>query len=132
MDIPWSPFGIDGRWYDWEGLASAADLLFVMAYDMQSQVRAGAEGLSGSSWLQLVQRTAGPFNPLWQQQRAPLNGLPSPSTLPPPFPPPAYPTQIWGTCVASANSPAALVQLSIQQWLDLGVPASKLVLGLPW
>ena len=38
VDIPWSPYGIDGRNYDWAGLAEAADLLFVMAYDMQSQV----------------------------------------------------------------------------------------------
>ncbi len=38
VDVPWSPYGIDGRSYDWQGLAQAADLLFVMAYDMQSQV----------------------------------------------------------------------------------------------
>ena len=38
-DIPWSPHGIDGRNFDWTGLAKAADLLFVMAYDTQSQVR---------------------------------------------------------------------------------------------
>lgn len=37
VDVPWSPHGIDGRNYDWPGLAAAADLLFVMAYDMQSQ-----------------------------------------------------------------------------------------------
>ncbi|PRW45439.1 di-N-acetylchitobiase [Chlorella sorokiniana] len=76
VDVPWSPFGIDGRSYDWHGLASAADLLFVMAYDMQSQ--------------------------------------------------------IWGSCVASANSPAALVLRGAQQWLELGIPADKLILGLPW
>ena len=40
--------------------------------------------------------------------------------------------QIWGRCVASANSPLALVRRGVQQYLDLGVPASKLVLGLPW
>jgi hypothetical protein len=38
VDIPWSPYGIDGRWYDWLGMAQAADLLFFMAYDMQAQV----------------------------------------------------------------------------------------------
>lgn len=38
VDVPWSPFGIDGRNFDWSGLAAAADLLFVMAYDTQSQV----------------------------------------------------------------------------------------------
>ncbi|GAB4818243.1 hypothetical protein N2152v2_005289 [Parachlorella kessleri] len=76
VDIPWSPHGIDGRNFDWAGLAKAADLLFVMAYDTQSQ--------------------------------------------------------IWGRCVASANAPQALVRRGLQQWLDLGVPARKLVLGLPW
>ena len=40
--------------------------------------------------------------------------------------------QIWGRCVASANSPLALVRRGVQQYLDLGVPASKIVLGLPW
>ena len=39
VDFAWSPHGIDGRHFDWMGLAAAADLLFVMAYDMQSQVR---------------------------------------------------------------------------------------------
>lgn len=38
VDVPWSPHGIDSRHYDWAGLAAAADLLFIMAYDMQSQV----------------------------------------------------------------------------------------------
>jgi hypothetical protein len=39
VDVPWSPYDIDGRNYDWAGLAAAADLLFVMVYDTQSQVR---------------------------------------------------------------------------------------------
>jgi len=38
VDFAWSPHGIDGRNFDWAGLAAAADILFVMAYDMQSQV----------------------------------------------------------------------------------------------
>lgn len=41
VDIPWSPYDIDGRSYDWLGLAAAADLLFVMMYDTQSQVQRG-------------------------------------------------------------------------------------------
>ena len=40
--------------------------------------------------------------------------------------------QIWGTCVASANTPLALMQRGVDQWLALGIPAVKLVLGLPW
>jgi hypothetical protein len=34
---------VDGRNYDWAGLAASADLLFVMSYDMQSQVSDGCE-----------------------------------------------------------------------------------------
>ena len=39
---------------------------------------------------------------------------------------------MYGQCVAAANSPAALVEHGLRQWLELGVPRSKLVLGLPW
>ena len=45
VDVAWSPCGIDGRNYDVLGLAAAADLLFVMAYDMQSQVGRRTYGL---------------------------------------------------------------------------------------
>lgn len=38
VDVPWSPYDIDGRSFDWKGLAAAADLLFIMLYDTQSQV----------------------------------------------------------------------------------------------
>ena len=40
MDFSWSPNGIDGRWFDWNGLIAAADWAFVMGYDTQSQVHA--------------------------------------------------------------------------------------------
>lgn len=40
--------------------------------------------------------------------------------------------QILGRCIASANSPLDTVRKGVQHWLDLGVPAHKLVLGLPW
>jgi len=40
VDFAWSPNGIDGRWFDWLGLVSAADWAFVMGYDTQSQVHA--------------------------------------------------------------------------------------------
>lgn len=40
--------------------------------------------------------------------------------------------QILGRCIASANSPIDTVRKGVQQWLDLGVPPHKLVLGLPW
>lgn len=38
VDVAWSPDCIDGRCYNLAGMAAAADLLFVMAYDMRSQV----------------------------------------------------------------------------------------------
>lgn len=38
IDAAWGPFGIDGRFYDWNRLAAAADIFFVMAYDTRSQV----------------------------------------------------------------------------------------------
>lgn len=38
FDVPWSPHGIDRRFYDYAGLARASDFLFVMAYDVRSQV----------------------------------------------------------------------------------------------
>lgn len=40
--------------------------------------------------------------------------------------------QILGRCIASANSPIDTVKKGVQQWIDLGVPPYKLVLGLPW
>lgn len=36
--IPWSPDSIDGRSYPWPALAAASDLLYVMVYDVQSQI----------------------------------------------------------------------------------------------
>ncbi|KAJ9440887.1 putative di-N-acetylchitobiase 2 [Diplonema papillatum] len=36
--VAWSPFNIDGRYYDMKGFAQAADLLYVMMYDTRSQV----------------------------------------------------------------------------------------------
>ncbi|KAJ8526076.1 hypothetical protein ON010_g15103 [Phytophthora cinnamomi] len=38
FDVPWAPRGVDGRYYPWRELADAADFLFVMSYDMRSQV----------------------------------------------------------------------------------------------
>ncbi|XP_052812205.1 di-N-acetylchitobiase-like [Mya arenaria] len=39
VDVAWGAQGVDERNYDYQGLAAAADFLFVMAYDMQSQIR---------------------------------------------------------------------------------------------
>jgi len=38
----------------------------------------------------------------------------------------------WGAGAATANSPLAALSKGIQQYSDLGVPASKIVMGLPW
>ena len=76
VDVPWSPYDVDGRSYDWRGLAAAADALFVMAYDVQSSML--------------------------------------------------------GRCAAAANAPLDAVKRGVDQWLALGVPREKLILGLPW
>ncbi|ETO59366.1 hypothetical protein F444_22274 [Phytophthora nicotianae P1976] len=38
FDVPWAPRGVDGRYYPWSELAAASDFLFVMSYDMRSQI----------------------------------------------------------------------------------------------
>ncbi|PRP89148.1 di-N-acetylchitobiase-like [Planoprotostelium fungivorum] len=38
FDVAWSPDCIDKRCYDYVGLAAATDFLFVMSYDMRSQI----------------------------------------------------------------------------------------------
>lgn len=70
------------------------------------------------------------------------------ASLAPPSPPPLLPhtlphlpswccvvlpfNKILGRCIASANSPIDTVRKGVQHWLDFGLPADKLVLGLPW
>ena len=41
-------------------------------------------------------------------------------------------SQIFGRCIASANSPLGLAQRGIQRYLQLGIPAEKLIMGTPW
>jgi di-N-acetylchitobiase len=41
-------------------------------------------------------------------------------------------SQIYGPCVASANSPLDLVIQGMEAFMSLGIPSSKLVMGLPW
>ncbi|KAF2078448.1 hypothetical protein CYY_000198 [Polysphondylium violaceum] len=77
VDVAWSPNCIDGRCYDYQGLAQASDYLVAMDYDMQSQM-------------------------------------------------------FTETCLAAANSPTAGVIQGMQAFFDLGIPASKLVMGLPF
>ena len=109
VDFAWSPNGIDGRWFDWHGLTSAADWAFVMGYDTQSQVHAHFS-------IARLRPTA-TRSPAFVRDAA----LRCNCQL-----------QIWGECKANANSPLALVKAGVQQYLALGIPASKLVLGVPW
>jgi di-N-acetylchitobiase len=76
VDVAWSPAGIDGRWYDYKGLADASDFLFVMSYDLQSQM--------------------------------------------------------WARCIAQANAPLGQVRHGLEEYLALGIPADKMILGVPW
>jgi len=41
-------------------------------------------------------------------------------------------SQIFGPCIASANSPIHLVQNGIKNFTNLGINPNKLVLGVPW
>jgi di-N-acetylchitobiase len=41
-------------------------------------------------------------------------------------------SQIWGDCVALANSPYHRVHDGMKNFTNLGIPPSKLVLGVPW
>jgi GH18 family chitinase len=41
-------------------------------------------------------------------------------------------SQIWGDCVALANSPYQRVHDGMVNFTRLGIPANKLVLGVPW
>jgi di-N-acetylchitobiase len=129
VDVPWSPYGTDDRHYDWTGLAEAVDLLFVMAYDTQSQAR-NNDTLGTCAESKALRRHCCRL----------LLRMKAPSVLSTGLDAVAMPLvalmtlslQIWGRCVASANSPLALVRRGLQQWLQLGAPRSKLVLGLPW
>lgn len=91
-------------------------------------VRGWAPGGSGLWWGGANTLTSvscrPPPPPLARHPRAALEGTPSHVLLPPP--------QILGRCIASANAPIDTVRKGVQHWLDLGVPAHKLVLGLPW
>eukprot|EP00823_Brevimastigomonas_motovehiculus_P008288 TRINITY_DN7571_c0_g1_i1.p1 TRINITY_DN7571_c0_g1~~TRINITY_DN7571_c0_g1_i1.p1 ORF type:complete len:374 (+),score=77.72 TRINITY_DN7571_c0_g1_i1:23-1144(+) len=78
FDVAWSPDCIDKRCYDYVSLSQIVDLLFIMAYDEQSQI----------------------------------------------WPPRA--------CKAYPNDPISNDDIGIRKFLALGIPASKLVLGVPW
>lgn len=51
FDVAWSPKNIDGRCYNYTGIADACDFLFVMSYDEQSQV-----------WSECIAAANAPFN----------------------------------------------------------------------
>ncbi|KAG7385944.1 hypothetical protein PHYPSEUDO_000906 [Phytophthora pseudosyringae] len=55
FDVPWAPRGVDGRYYPWRELAAAADFLFVMSYDMRSQVYDACVAGANSPWAQVKQ-----------------------------------------------------------------------------
>jgi len=122
VDVAWSPYDIDGRNFDWTGLAAAADWLFVMAYDTQSQVGcrpAAALHLGSSAWPAIMLRLAPPPPLLggalaaadvhalrWQRQHA----VRQRSARRAPVPGPGHPAQ-------QAGAGPALV------WLRLRLPA---------
>ncbi|KAF7243381.1 Di-N-acetylchitobiase [Varanus komodoensis] len=51
FDVAWSPECIDGRCYNYTGIADSCDFVFVMSYDEQSQV-----------WSECIARANAPYN----------------------------------------------------------------------
>jgi di-N-acetylchitobiase len=51
FDVAWSPKCIDGRCYNYTGIADACDFLFVMSYDEQSQI-----------WSECIAAANAPYN----------------------------------------------------------------------
>lgn len=49
FDVAWGPDDVDGRAYDYAGLASATDMLFVMGYDERSQVWGNGPCVAGAN-----------------------------------------------------------------------------------
>lgn len=41
FDVAWSAKGIDGRYYEYKKIATYSDVIFIMAYDEQSQILNG-------------------------------------------------------------------------------------------
>eukprot|EP00930_Biecheleria_cincta_P041391 TRINITY_DN28370_c0_g1_i1.p1 TRINITY_DN28370_c0_g1~~TRINITY_DN28370_c0_g1_i1.p1 ORF type:complete len:411 (+),score=49.98 TRINITY_DN28370_c0_g1_i1:62-1294(+) len=41
-------------------------------------------------------------------------------------------SQIYGKCIASANSPLSIADRAITRYLQIGIPREKLILGTPW
>lgn len=41
FDVAWSAKGIDGRYYEYKKIAEYSDVIFIMAYDEQSQILTG-------------------------------------------------------------------------------------------
>lgn len=77
FDVAWSAKGIDGRYYEYKKIAEYSDVIFIMAYDEQSQI-------------------------------------------------------LTGPCTARANSGIYKAAQGIQTYLELGIPSTKMILGVPW
>ncbi|XP_061423741.1 di-N-acetylchitobiase isoform X1 [Lethenteron reissneri] len=55
FDVAWSPDCIDGRCYDYPAIAEAVDFLFVMSYDMQSQIWEDCIAMANAPYVKTVQ-----------------------------------------------------------------------------
>ncbi|KAK8397859.1 hypothetical protein O3P69_004572 [Scylla paramamosain] len=77
FDVAWSARGIDGRYYEYKKIADYSDVIFIMAYDEQSQI-------------------------------------------------------LKGPCAARPNSGFYKTVQGMMTYLDLGIPPTKMILGVPW
>ena len=76
FDAAWSPSGIDGRFYDLRAIARQVDYLFVMAYDMRSQMWGPRCAARANSPLPLVRRGLQEFQQLGIPAQQLVLGLP--------------------------------------------------------
>ena len=76
FDAAWSPSGVDDRFYDLRAIARHVDYLFVMAYDMRSQMWGPRCAARANSPLPLVRRGLREFQQLGIPARQLVLGLP--------------------------------------------------------
>jgi di-N-acetylchitobiase len=111
---------LDGVNIDIEGNTANADAVTAATAEMAAALRAA------NPWAQITFDTA--INPLTNQGGYNFTALAEICDF---LVPMGY-DMCWGASKAAANAPTGGLQAAFQYYGDLGVPAGKLVLGLPW
>jgi di-N-acetylchitobiase len=121
VDVGWSPNNVDGRNYDILGLAAAADFLYVMCYDVQSQVvgrcLADANSPLGAASLGLqVSRFQAHFYVDMSYLYVIYHRF--------------YVYRLYSLLIHAIC--CVCLEPNHQQYISMGVPPAKLILGVPW